>query len=279
LNSEGKFDVLQAPASDELSAGEAVRFANAYAKQFVPLRYTYLEKTRGGSIDLKRLTACGRPLYAAAAFEPLPSDIDVAFRRPFGAWWMVTLCAGSEPQVSVAISALATDMKIETGAIRFPAFHGNEFVAVGIPVGHSGEFPLSPEVAVVRAAKLTGLRVKSVPELIMPAITEGAPQEAKWQMVLEAPAQLRTSKRGNVETDRVFSAVVVQRNGTPTSADYVANAEQPAGLEFQVPPILNLGESETSFEARYKAGIQTRFARRNPDRPIKFDIAEGRVTR
>ena len=279
LNSDGHFAGLTTSAPDEINAGEAARFANAYAHQFAPLHFTYLQNTRGAAVDLKQLHACGRPLYAASAFDPLPSDIDVAYRRPYGAWWMVTLCAGDEPQVSLAVSAMATDMRIVDGNIRFPAFHGNEFFAIGIPAGHYGEFPMSPEVAAVRAAQLTGRRVQSVPELIIPGPTAGLPQEAKWQLVIEAPTQLHGEKTGDLETDKIYTAVVFGRDGLKTTSDFLATPDQPAGIEFQFPPVPRIGESHSSYDARFESDTRTAFARRNPSRPIKFDIAERGIAK
>lgn len=68
LNASGRFAVLQSNAEDELNSGQAVTLANAYTKQFLPYENKFLEKQRGGSIDLKSLGSCGRPLYAASAF-------------------------------------------------------------------------------------------------------------------------------------------------------------------------------------------------------------------
>jgi hypothetical protein len=56
LDQSGRFTRLQGNASDEINAAQAVRLANAYAKQFLPLEHTYLEKHRGGAkIDLKNI--------------------------------------------------------------------------------------------------------------------------------------------------------------------------------------------------------------------------------
>ena len=145
LDQSGRFARLQENASDELNAGQAIQLANAYAKQFLPLQHTFLEKERGGAkIDLKKISACGRPLYAASPFERLPESVPAPDRRPYGSYWLVTLCAEGTPQVSLAISAQATDLTIANGRIQFPFYYGNEFFSQGIPVGHQGEFPSTP---------------------------------------------------------------------------------------------------------------------------------------
>ena len=278
VNADGKFANLQSSAPGELSPGEAVLLANAYAKQFVPLQYSFLEQRRGGKIDLKRLTACGRPLYAQSPFEPLPQTIDVIFRRAYSAWWLVTLCAGNDPQVSLAVSALATDLKIEKGKIVFPPIHGSEFFPAGIPVEHEGEFPMSPEAAAVRASKLSGVRVSSVPTLLMPSSAEGSPQEAKWTLALERSVRMRSASARVVETATIFAAAEIQKRGFAAAYDYLAAANQPPGETFQIPVMARVGESLEAYEARQRAEPPiTGNARRQEGRPLKFERAEGRV--
>jgi hypothetical protein len=275
LDANGRFANLQTSAPDELAAGDATRLANAYAQQFVPFQYDFLKKAREGPIDIKQLAACGRPLYAASAFESLPSTIDVVHRRPFGAWWLITLCAGNTPQVSVAVSALATDLRIENGRIKFPASAGNEFVAVAIPVGHQGEFPSAPEGAAVRAAEFTGRRVTTVPTLIMSAYTEGLPQESRWEINLESSVRIRAASRGNVVTQTLYSGSIAERDGKASLVHYVAAAVQPATLSFTYPPATVFGETQESYQARLRNGLLNATATRRSDRPIKFEIVSG----
>ena len=278
LDANGQFANLQTSAPDELASADAIRLANAYAKEFVPFQYDFLKKARGGPIDLKQLAACGRPLYAGAAFEPLPSTIDVVHRRPFGAWWLITLCAGSTPQVSLAVSALATDLRLEDGKIKFPAAAGNEFLAVGIPLGHQGEFPAAPEVVAVRTAEFSGRRLTTVPTLIMTAYTEGLPQDSRWEINLESSIRVRVVGLGDVTTQRLYSGSVAERNGRSSFIQYVAAPNQPPNFEFTYPPTATVGETKESYDAKLQNGYLKATATRRPDRPIKFEVVSGGPT-
>lgn len=272
LDVSGHFTHLSAQEEGELGAGEAVRIANIYAKQFVPLEHTSLGKERGGPIDLRNLVVCGRPLYAASPFEPLPPSVPLRDRRPYGAYWMITLCAKGVPQVSLAVSALATDLKIENGKIRFPFNFGNEFYTQGIPLGHQGEFPSAPEVAVVRTAEFSGRHASSVPELIMPATTEGLPQEARWHIKLDNSTDVATNS-GNRLADVLYSGLLVERLGKTTPIQYAAAPEQPTTVQFSYAPPPFYGEAQSAYLARLAAsGDITVTAKRRSDRPIKFQV-------
>lgn len=124
-----------------LSAEEARALARVWVPQFAALHRTWLTKGRGAPIDFKLLTPCDRTMFASSPYEPMPTDVSAPVRRQFGPYWMVTLCAHGDPQVSLAVSAWATDLKIVNGKIVFPTVSGNEFVAIGIRPNHAGGFP------------------------------------------------------------------------------------------------------------------------------------------
>lgn len=272
LNASGRFAVLQSNAEDELNSGQAVTLANAYTKQFLPYENKFLEKQRGGSIDLKSLGSCGRPLYAASAFEKLPDDVPLPQRRPFGAYWLVTMCARGVPQVSLAVSALATDVTIENGQIHYPFNHGGEFLTQGIPVGHQGEFPSTPEQAVVRAASFSNRHATNVPDLIMPWITQGVPQEARWHVVLDAPADVRNGSKTQ-STGVLYSGSVLEMSGRATPTHFVADSEQPSTVSYSYIPAPYYHESDSAYVARLHAtGNITFTATRKLSKPVKFDI-------
>lgn len=276
VDQSGRFTQLQENASDELNAGQAVRLANAYAKQFLPLEHAYLEKERGGAkIDLKRISACGRPLYAASAFERLPESVPAPNRRPYGSYWLVTLCAGGTPQVSLAVSAQATDLTILNGRIQFPFYYGGEFFSQGIPVGYQGEFPSTPEQAAVRTSQLSGRHVKNVPDLIMPAMGQGVPQEARWHLDLDAATDVDTGSNRR-STAVLYTGSVIEPSGKTTPAHYVAALEQPATIQFDyaTPPYPH--EKGDDYDARRHAtGYIKVTATRRSSQPIKFEIVSG----
>jgi hypothetical protein len=273
LDQSGRFTQLQENASDELTAGQAVQLANAYAKQFLPLEHTYLEKQRGGAkIDLKSISACGRALYAASAFERLPEIVPAPNRRPYGSYWLVTLCAKGSPQVSLAVSAQATDLTIVNGRIQFPFYYGGEFFSQGIPVGHQGEFPSTPEQAAVRASRLSRRHVTNVPDLIMPAMGQGVPQEARWHVDLDSSTDvyIGSNKRS---TDVLYTGSVIEGSGKTTPVHYLAASEQPASVQFSYVTPPNPHENIDAYDARRRAtGDIMVTATRRSSQPIKFEM-------
>jgi hypothetical protein len=84
----------------------------------------------------------------------------------------------------VAVSALATDLRVEQGEIRFPSVFGNEFKIVGVPAGWDGPIPISPERAIVMAGARSGRQVEAVPELVGPDLRRAYPQAAAWRLSL-----------------------------------------------------------------------------------------------
>ncbi|MFN2601919.1 MAG: hypothetical protein ABR582_04070 [Gemmatimonadaceae bacterium] len=187
VGEDGRFVSLEGNAPGERTAGEAIALANAYSESLLGYIQTWIEETRGGPINPKQLKACGRPLYASSVFEPLPESEPAGIRNGFGAYWLVTLCSGTEPQVSLAVSATRAGAALRNGKIQFGDDFGGEFFAYAIPRGDIGEFPLPPEAAVAIAAQQTGARARSTPRLVLPLHSDGIPQNAKWEIQLRSP--------------------------------------------------------------------------------------------
>ena len=249
-----------------LSADDARAFASAWMVQFAPVMRSALERDHGGPLSPAELKSCGRVLYARSPFIAPGNEIPAPYRRAYGPWWLVTFCdAAQAPTVSVAVSAWATDLSLTGGKLMIPRISGNEFVAVGIPVGHVGEYPSPPESAVELAAQQSGERVSAVPELVMPPNTEGLPQEARWHMVLEAPAAFQTAS-GNVVGRDVF--VSVPRLGTSKLVTMVASATQPSAINVTWTPLPKLGEPGESYVARARAQVESTPVVRRADTPI-----------
>ena len=198
VNDRGEF-TLPAPDGDGravLSVGEAKARAEAWARQFGSFHRTRLESGHGAPIDFATLVACPRAFFARSPYEPPRADAPNYARNLYGPRWLVSLCASSGvPQVSLAIAAWSTDVELTDGRIRFPRYHGNEFVSTAIPRGL--EVPLAPERAARLAAEATGRRVAGVPELVLPPALY-VPQFARWRVALEAAASFRTDKGGQV---------------------------------------------------------------------------------
>lgn len=259
VNEAGKF-VLPAPPpslASVVAPENASRLAVVWARQFGPLLRANLEGVHGGSIGLAKLVACGRPLYAGSAFEEPPLDVLPSARRAVGPWWLITLCEGAIPKVSVAVSAWATELTIENDRIVFPTNFGMEFYGHGIPLGHSGEYPVSPERAAVSTAQQTGRRVSSVPNLIADFRSRGHPGHARWGWQVEGSVAVRTLAGRSVSASEVYAGEAIPVSASPIL--FIPEASQPDTVLIESPPPGIFGESRESYEERVRT--QTRIIR------------------
>ena len=208
-----------------MGRGQAERLATAFGRYYAVHSRRWYETERNGPINWGALTACGRTMLALPSWNPRqdgPSPADrVASRNRDGAYWLVTLCAHSGPQLSVAVAASALELETRGRVILFPDAHGNEFVARGIPDGWYGALAVSPEEAAIKASTSTGSRVRSTPRLIRvdPA---WIPQAAQWEVELDVPA----AAAGHDALSQVY--VGLPLDGTP--------AVGPTQVAVQVPP-------------------------------------------
>jgi hypothetical protein len=272
LDENGKFQLsaLSTSSLSEISASRASDVAEVWAHQFGPFLKGYLETQHGAPIRYAALVSCGRPLYARGAFIPPPEEIPAPYGRPYGSWWLVTLCESDGlPAVSLAVSALATELTVVDGQIRFPMVAGNEFFPVGIPMGSVGEFPASPEAAVALVAQQTGRRTTLVPELVMPVNTDGPPQAARWRLKLESAAQVRSAARGGLATSELF--VGLRDVTSHALVQYVAAASQDSEVQLRWSPAPKPGELARDYAVRMDAELATTAVLRRPDVPTRFE--------
>lgn len=261
---------LAPPAGEEheLTAAEAVNLASAWTRDYAPITRSWLERTHGATIDFKTLKSCGRPLYARSALSAPPETVPGPYRRIHGPWWLVTFCnnAGS-PSVSVAVSAWATELTIQAGVLRIPSISGTEFVAVGIPAGHVGEYPMPPEAAIGLVAAQAQRRIANVPELITPLPADGPPQHARWRLTLEMPTTVRTESRTSATREILVGPTVV---GVRSIATSIAAREQPTAIGLHWMPVPQVRESHAAYSAR--ATIQTTNVPRRGDTSARVEL-------
>lgn len=271
LGPDGRFLISVDKKLGELPEERAVEFASAWLTHHGPMLRTFIERTRGGPVDFARLSSCGRALYARAAFPDLPQEIPLPFRRPFGSWWLLSFCnPEGSPVVSIAVSTSA-ELTVHKGQLIFPAISGNEIFALGIPLGHQGEYPMSPEAAVKRATDATGARVTAVPELLMPSPSDGPPQLARWRIALSAPAHLRTQTRLPVVSE-VFVGLA---RPTLSGESLYAAANDQEGVDLLWKPTPRIGESRAAYVARSEGAVHRLAIHHLNGRPVHFETAES----
>jgi hypothetical protein len=185
LASDGRFktSAVALSSSPQLAEAEALTLATHFARHYAVHVKRYLESQRLAAINFAKLSPCGRILYAESPFTA-DTTAQIAVRNGLGPRWFVCLCSDGEPQLSVAVAALATEMQVDRDAIAFAESHGNEFFAVGIPSEWDGALAVSPEQAAILANQITKKRVNSVPRLVI--VGPGwIPQAAQWLIDLE----------------------------------------------------------------------------------------------
>jgi len=244
VNSLGhfQFPMPAAGAYPQISESEAVTLASADLGFYGKVAVGLYEKDRGGPIKLDRLKPCPRAFLAATGYEPVQPQISEFTRKVVGSYWVVSFCDGSVPQVSIAVSVHATQAGLlsKSGVVDLTKASGADFNPMGVPIGV--QIPLSPEEAVTIAAKATGKRISSIPELIIPP-WPASPHLARWRLALEAPVRVRGSKsRVSRSTTELFVGVFDSWRSVLLEADPSSSAER----------------SETFFDAG-SAGASTTF--------------------
>jgi len=197
LDPHGTFQNLATAPAGELTGAQASALALAYVKQFRFTADTVWSVQRGAPIRYEALRACGRPLYAVSAYQPLPADVIRPIRGAFGPQWIITLCDGAQRNMVVGVAALATDLRLVGDQIVFPPWNGEEFTAMGIqPSRTVHEEYRGPEDAAAIAFATTGVRLRSVPVLVAARISVGSALRASWRIELEQATTLRGARRG-----------------------------------------------------------------------------------
>jgi hypothetical protein len=229
LGGDGNF--VLAPAVVEgariVSESEAREFATSWARQFGAFHRSRLERLHGDRIDIAALQPCGRAFLAKSPYEPLTGEVPNYTRNLFGPYWIVGLCGSAgTPQVALAIAASATGMRLEGGQIRFPLWHGNEFISEGVPRGLAAF--LSPEEAAHTVATAFGRKVTAVPDLIL-AGHKTTPHLARWRVTLDGPVDVGRDPRVKEPTASLF---IGQQIRGPRAAIFAAIPGEPA-IEYR----------------------------------------------
>lgn len=265
LRSDGTLNIDGAPAIGvpQIDADQAGRLAHVWALRSGSMVLRQLEQEHGGKVDIPSLHPCGRTLYAGSAFALLPPTEDPTVRRGYGPWWLVNLCGhAGDPEISVAVSALATDLQIQRGRLVFPdvAVTGEYFHWLGIPLGQAS-LQISPEEAVVGAASVTHRRVAQLPELVITGID--LPGLARWHLSLDSSSTVLVHGGGY----RTAKDAFVSRDAAGRSLTTIAQPLQPDSVpvSYFVAPLIGSKKGATRPEPR------TLYLHRLPELPVRLD--------
>jgi hypothetical protein len=253
LTPGGKY-ILQGPRPEkyeQISADEAGSMGLAAAKLFGPNITGWLEKTRGGPVDLSRLDLIS-VYYAATPYDPVPEGYHPGMRKNLGPYYLVTLGDRGTPTLSVAVSAYNTDFRFDNNRmVRAPLVHGNDFFFVGIPRSSKGQI-VTPEAATATIAERMGARVASVPRLVL-APKPFSPQTARWKIELDRPVNLGSGIVGREVYIRYLGGKLEAPRETQPLMKAVHDPGIPTGPELKQRRVL------PPTSVRIRADIPTEF--------------------
>ncbi|MGH8527162.1 MAG: hypothetical protein ACREXY_24035, partial [Gammaproteobacteria bacterium] len=190
LDPRGQFPHPVQSSRQTIGPARAIELAEAWRNTFAMNLVSAMEKDHGAPIDLQALTHDPRVLLAES-----PYDIDASspkpMRKAFSDYFLVNYKSGNGAIIlSIAVSAIADDLEIVNGRLRFPKYFGNEFFMLAAPRDRPEGLPFSPErAAVIAHERFSGI-VTNVPRLLIrgispPSRARGAPQYAIWSVPLQ----------------------------------------------------------------------------------------------
>lgn len=268
LDQDGRFRLSppERTRPDEISQDRAVAIAAAWVRTFGPIKRPTLEVQHGSPINLAALRPCERVLYAESAFESLPQDYDPLYHRQYGPWWLVGLCDGSRPVLTVAVSAYASHIELDGSQLRLPKIRGMDVYLSAVGADWDGPVPDSPERAVRRIAEQTGTRISEVPVLVAPDPALARPQAATWRLRTERPVRARGREATLLE---VFvgasNGVAIGPIRQPPAEVVIPADSQPAQVVFK----RLLDPSDLAFAPEAVRYVEGRAVRR-VNVPIRF---------
>lgn len=218
LDRSGRFptEKLDREPGVEITAARAAELAVAFARDFAPFNRSLYERATGRILRFDALTASPRVFFAKSAHGALSSRFSRATHKAAGGYYLVTLTQDGVAVLSVAVSALASDLRLREGHIVAPSYSGNEFRVAAIPPGV--EYPLTPERASRIASEGSGARVTAMPDLVAPRFGTFAPQYSRWRVRLDR----RVAVGGGRSTDTLY-VDWAGGLGVTTSADGIAD--------------------------------------------------------
>jgi hypothetical protein len=151
----------------------------------------------------RTLQVISGPHYAESPYEPLPPNTHDGLHNAYGPYYILVLGHGAAPRKILAVAANATGATVdERGWLSLPHEGGSEVlihdIASPVLVGRW----MYPEQAVIQAANATGLRVASMPRLVLQGHPYG-PLDPVWKMRVEEPLQLSAGAR-QVHSDVIY---------------------------------------------------------------------------
>lgn len=224
LSPQGQFQLPAPRAPDSvpiISPDRARDLAQAFVRTWGPHYERVWSEERGAPIRVDALEPAGRVLYASTPYALFPTGFHSAFRKAYGPWYLVVMAERGTPALMVAVSAYNTDLRIDGhGRVITQQQAGNEFEAWVIGPSDRALRPATPEEAVARIARATGIRTREPPHLLL-RDSRQHPASALWSLALERDVRVRP-RGGGAEV--ATESLLVGPNGKV----FFAPASQPS---------------------------------------------------
>src|SRR5262249_4195242 len=119
VGGDGRFRVpiVQRHPNVEVTADQASKIATLWSHTSAPWIRPTLELDRGAPVDPRKVEQCGRIFYADTPYQDLAATASHFVNTIYGPWWLVTLCDGAGPAISMAVSAYSKNLKIVNGIV------------------------------------------------------------------------------------------------------------------------------------------------------------------
>ena len=241
IDPNNQFIFSAAVSAEEIPEHQARALAHVFARDFLPMVRSRLERSRGAAIDFTALRPCGRGHRAYSSFDlsslamPRSAEMYESFRRSIGDHWLVSLCSpDGQMTLVVAVSVYARNLRIVNDRLAWPddgSIQGAEFVPTAIPMKLGG-LPFSPEGVVEEISRRFGTRIAALPELVIPVPPRGTPALASWRIVLDRDVRLEANQP---PVRQLYVTPNLRATGSDAGSIAVADLSSPSILPVQVP--------------------------------------------
>lgn len=209
-------------STSEISPARARELAGWWVHTSSEAQRRFQEELRGGAIEWSSLSTCLSERYVSSPFAAPSSSVPPFVRRAVGPWWVVTFCA-SAPQMTVAVSAWANDIRGSGNNLEFPRVAGNYFRPRSVPLSPEANrlFMIPMDFAILEIGRRLGARIASA-ELV--AAADVFPQYARWRVVLDHAVSVRRPDDSIAQTNVLYFGYDPDQDGA--SAIMIAAKEQ-----------------------------------------------------
>ncbi|MGQ0764296.1 MAG: hypothetical protein ACT4OZ_01350 [Gemmatimonadota bacterium] len=229
VDANGRLPSQHATVAGAISITQAVQLAERYIRLFGPQARTWIEGLHGGPIDFSRLRADARVVVSESPFEPLDTSAFPPDRKRFGPYYLVSLHDNGHFVVTVAVSALSSDITIDSSAVlTAAAIRGNDFLVWPVPRNSAPMPVLSPEQAIAVAFQTFGQSIDALPTYERKGI-EFFPHEGAWRLSLDKLVEVRLTNADIVRTTNVLYVV----NGSTFAIASAAEAKETTRVRGQ----------------------------------------------